>query len=1099
MSERTLKINLEIAQMQTAIKDLVSSVDRLNASIDKMGQRTTRSMTSAATKTKKVRTEADNLRQTLKGLERDAVDFKKKMDAATDRKKVNLFKKELKETKIAIRQTKTELAKMGTTGAAAMSKVNKQVSLGRQLFLRLRSVMLTVFGAYAIIQGIRNTINAVKDFELAMAKVAAITGATGKELEKLSNTAKALSFESIFDPAEIASVQVQLGKFGFTINEINSALSGVVKLATATGEELGSSALLIASSLRALGLEASETTRLVDVLGKSFTSSALDINKFRESAKYILPLARQMNWSLEEVTATLGKLADSGISGSLAGTGMRQMFIQLMDATSDMSQMLGAGIRTFDEFYNALEDAKNEGIAFDNILATIPIRARTLFTVIWNNIDAIREYKKVLNDASGSIDEMANIQMETLAYQIERTNASWKALVVSIQEGGGYMQTVFEGLANTLKGIAMAINPAAMGAIEASEAFEKFKASLRVTGDEFNVNRITYRIDLMADAIAKAEGRLNDLNGQYDFLLLKYTKFTPVGAIAWLKLTADIGEATANVVKLKEEQKLLMEYKGEAEIFNFLEGYKKRVTDIYEALEGQDKQKAFDEFKAEYKRVQDEISKLATEAYLRNDEVRMAFLVNSYEEYEKWGEKELAIRSGHLATYLGLLMEVHENMIKNKRKLYSLQQKLELERNENAIQSELERELEILRINIKYARLNYKLDLESGNLTTKQAKVVNDLLLELEEKHQREKLELITKYDDKYLNGLKAKFDKLVQLEKLRHDTEIQLLKNAGATKEELRRKQIEFDIRQQEKLITFLERSGAAAIELQIAREELAKLNAMLADPSTANDVERNINKEINAYKRLASEVIRSLETIVDAQVDTTERIVSDLNTRIAEVQRELEIENDLYMEGYANNVTLKKKEYEELQQMRLVAMKDREAALKKQRALEAASQAINLASAVASLMKIYAPVPWVGFALAAAAVAAFLGLFSASKKKAEGMTSYGSGGEVDGKSHSQGGTIIEAERGEFVVKKSMYVKHPELVRAINEDNLPIINQNVLNSASFERGDKTIIDTAIWNKIYDLLESDSNKQTVSVHNGKQIVKNGIKTRITNV
>jgi len=1101
MSERTLKINLEIAQMQTAIKDLVASVDRLNKSIDQMGQRTTKNMTQAATGTRRVKKATVEYNAELRKTESQIERLRNKKNRMTNEERGQLSSLIEKRKRLRYEAEKSYKATVSGANKAkvAQAGLNKQVSLGRQLFLRLRSVMLTVFGAYAIIQGVRNTVNAIKDFELGMARVAAITGATKDELKKLANAARALSFESIFNPTEITAVEVQLGKFGFTVNEISNALSGIVKLATATGEELGSAALLISSSLRALGLDASETTRLVDVLGKSFTTSALDVSKFRESAKYILPLARQMNWTLEEVTATLAKLADAGIHGSLAGTGMRQVYIQLIDASSDLSNMLGKGIRTFDEFYDALEDVKEEGIAFDTVLQTIPRRAQTLFTVLWNGIDAIREYKKAQDDANGAIDEMANIQLETLAYQIDRTNASWKALVVSVQEGGGYMQDTFEGLADTLKGIAMAINPAAIGMIAAADAVEKFKSKLRVTGDEFNVDRITYRIDLMGEAIADAEKELKDLNDQYDFLKLQYTKFTPIGAVVWLKMSAEIGEAATKVEKLKEEQRLLMEYKGDADVFNFLESYKEKVTEVYDALEKQDQQKAFDAFKTEYKRGLDEISDLATTAYATGNEVQLDFLVESYEAYKKWGEKELALRSGQLAIYVDLLREAHEQSIKNRRKLYTLQKQLELEENENRIQSELERELEILRINTKYARLNYELDLESGELTTKQAKIINSLLLELEETYQRERQEVIKKFDDEYLKGLRNKFDKLVQLEKLRHDTEIQLLKNAGATKEEIRRKQIEFDIKQQEKLITFLERSGAAAIELQIAREELAKLNAMLADPSTADDVERNINKEISAYKRLASEVIRSLETIVDAQVDTTERIVSDLNTRIAEVQRELEIENDLYMEGYANNVTLKKKEYEELQQMRLAALKDREAALKKQRALEVASQAINLMSAVASLIKIYAPIPWAGFALAATAVAAFLGLFSASKNTASSMTAYGAGGEIDGKSHSQGGTVIEAERGEYVIQKSMYAKHPELVRAINEDNLPVINQNVLNSASFEKGGSSVIDMAIVDKIYDLLESDSNKQTVSVHNGKRIVTTGIKTRITNV
>ena len=166
---------------------------------------------------------------------------------------------------------------------------------------------------------------------------------------------------------------------------------------------------------RSLGLAASETARVVDVLGLSFTSSALDMNKFRESAKFIVPLARQMGWSIEQVSATLGKLADSGISGSLAGTGLRQTFIELWNSSSDLSNILGKGIKTFDEFIDALVRVQEEGTSVDRVLEAVPTRAKTMFSVLLNGAEDIRTFAGELDNANGSIDDMANIQLETLA------------------------------------------------------------------------------------------------------------------------------------------------------------------------------------------------------------------------------------------------------------------------------------------------------------------------------------------------------------------------------------------------------------------------------------------------------------------------------------------------------------------------------------------------------------------------------------------------------------------------------------------------------------------------------------------------------------
>jgi len=55
-------------------------------------------------------------------------------------------------------------------------------------------------------------------------------------------------------------------------------------------------------------------------------------------------------------------------------------------------------------------------------------------------------------------------------------------------------------------------------------------------------------------------------------------------------------------------------------------------------------------------------------------------------------------------------------------------------------------------------------------------------------------------------------------------------------------------------------------------------------------------------------------------------------------------------------------------------------------------------------------------------------------------------SGGEVGGRRHSQGGTHIEAEDGEFVIKRTSYAKHKEMVKAINNDDNITMNRLYIN-----------------------------------------------------
>ena len=48
-------------------------------------------------------------------------------------------------------------------------------------------------------------------------------------------------------------------------------------------------------------------------------------------------------------------------------------------------------------------------------------------------------------------------------------------------------------------------------------------------------------------------------------------------------------------------------------------------------------------------------------------------------------------------------------------------------------------------------------------------------------------------------------------------------------------------------------------------------------------------------------------------------------------------------------------------------------------------------------------------------------------------GLIKFEDGGEIGGKSHKQGGTVIEAEKGEFIIRKSMYASAKNLTNDIN------------------------------------------------------------------
>ena len=113
-----------------------------------------------------------------------------------------------------------------------------------------------------------------------------------------------------------------------------------MNLASSLDVGLSEAAMLAGSTLRAFGLDASETSRVVDVMAKSSSQSALDFSGLQESLKLVAPTSRALGVSLEETTAFLGVLADNGLKGSIAGTGLSKSFIQLTKAGIPLNEAL---------------------------------------------------------------------------------------------------------------------------------------------------------------------------------------------------------------------------------------------------------------------------------------------------------------------------------------------------------------------------------------------------------------------------------------------------------------------------------------------------------------------------------------------------------------------------------------------------------------------------------------------------------------------------------------------------------------------------------------------------------------------------------------
>ena len=166
-------------------------------------------------------------------------------------------------------------------------------------------------------------------FEDEMAKVKALSGAVGKTFEKLTDQAKELGRTTTFTATQVAAGMTSLSRMGFDPSQIEAAIPAILNLARATDTELAQAAEIAGRAVRGFGLDASETTRVADVLTAAAGNSSQVLTDLGESLGYATPIMRAAGESIESTAKALGIMANMGILSSRAGTSYQAMALQI--------------------------------------------------------------------------------------------------------------------------------------------------------------------------------------------------------------------------------------------------------------------------------------------------------------------------------------------------------------------------------------------------------------------------------------------------------------------------------------------------------------------------------------------------------------------------------------------------------------------------------------------------------------------------------------------------------------------------------------------------------------------------------------------------
>lgn len=207
---------------------------------------------------------------------------------------------------------------------------------------KLKGVITKGAAALGVGKLAQEVVNVGKSFEAGMSEVQAISGASGKDLQALTNKAKEMGATTKFSATQSAEALKYMAMAGWKTNDMVDGLGGVMNLAAASGEDLGTVSDIVTDALTAFGLQAKDSGHFADVLAKASSNSNTNVSMMGETFKYVAPLAGSMKYSVEDTATAIGLMANAGIKGSQAGTSLRSMLTRLVKPPKEAAEAMSA-------------------------------------------------------------------------------------------------------------------------------------------------------------------------------------------------------------------------------------------------------------------------------------------------------------------------------------------------------------------------------------------------------------------------------------------------------------------------------------------------------------------------------------------------------------------------------------------------------------------------------------------------------------------------------------------------------------------------------------------------------------------------------------
>ena len=359
--------------------------------------------------------------------------------------KYDALQREIIETEQELRRlqkeaaaTSTALAKIDEAGKKMEAFGDSVTSAGQKIMPA--SMAVAGLGAAAV--------KTAADFDSGMSKVAAISGATGDDLDALRDKAREMGAKTKFSASEAASAMEYMAMAGWKTEDMLGGIEGIMSLAAASGEDLATTSDIVTDALTAFGLSAQDSGHFADILAAASSNANTNVRMMGETFKYCAPIAGALGFSAEDVAEAIGLMANAGIKSTQAGTALRTIMNNLSGEVKITGAALGeVTIATTNadgsmrDLSDILADCRgafsqlSESERAQAAEALVGKNAMSGFLALMNAApEDIEKLSAAIDNCDGTAAQMAETMQDNLAGQLTILKSQLEELAISFGE-----------------------------------------------------------------------------------------------------------------------------------------------------------------------------------------------------------------------------------------------------------------------------------------------------------------------------------------------------------------------------------------------------------------------------------------------------------------------------------------------------------------------------------------------------------------------------------------------------------------------------------------------------------------------------------------